>query len=343
MAVTKMSDMINPQVMGDMIEAKLAAMNKITNIAKVDTTLQGVPGDTKTVPFWNYIGDAADYDPDNVNGDPIPMEKMTASTTTFTIGSIAKRIAITQKAVNSGLGDPVGNAAMQIALAIKSKLDNDVLDAAYTATNIITATTPISYNSIVTAVCSFNDENEEAGTTEKVLYINPEQEATMLQDSSFLSADKFAPGVAVNGAIGKVAGCWIRKSRKIKHMLYEKDNTNGTITIVSDATTETSTNKHLDTIQPYCDDTLTVGDKVKALAKGGYYKNIIVKMQPDSSETEYTESEFPGLTIFLKKDIQVDTVWRPEYQRWEVIASKYYGAALTNAEKVLILKTNKTA
>ena len=340
MPVTKMSDMINPQVMGDMIEAKLTALNKIMRTAKIDTTLQGVPGDTKTVPMWNYIGDATDYDPDNVNGDPIPMEKLTASTTTFTIGSIAKRIGITQKAVNSGLGDPIGEAAKQVAVSINSKLDNDVIAAAYTSTNVITASSQIGYAPIVTAVCSFNDEEQ---TTEKAMYIHPEQEATLLQDSSFLSADKFEGGVAVNGAIGKIAGCWIRKSKKIKHVIYEKDNTNGTITIVVDSSNETSTNKHLATIQPYCDDTLEVGDKVKALAKGGYYKNLIIKLEPDSSETEYTESELPALTIFLKKDIQVDVDWKAEYQRWDIVAAKYYGAALTNVSKVLILKTNKTA
>ena len=60
MSVTTMANMINPEVMGDMINAKIEAQLKITPYAKVDTTLQGVPGDTKTVPSWNYIGDAVD-------------------------------------------------------------------------------------------------------------------------------------------------------------------------------------------------------------------------------------------------------------------------------------------
>jgi hypothetical protein len=46
--------------MGDMIDAKIEALLKVTKYAKVDTTLQGVAGDTKTVPSWNYIGDAED-------------------------------------------------------------------------------------------------------------------------------------------------------------------------------------------------------------------------------------------------------------------------------------------
>ena len=61
---TKVTDVINPQVMGDMIEAKIAAQNKLIPYAKVDDSLEGVPGDTKTVPMWKYVGDAEDFDPE---------------------------------------------------------------------------------------------------------------------------------------------------------------------------------------------------------------------------------------------------------------------------------------
>lgn len=43
MSVTKLNDIINPQVMGDMIEAKTVALCKLTPYAKVDTTLQAQP------------------------------------------------------------------------------------------------------------------------------------------------------------------------------------------------------------------------------------------------------------------------------------------------------------
>ena len=73
--ITKMNDMINPEVMGDMLDAKIEAQLKLTPYAKVDTTLQGVPGDTKTVPSWNYIGDAEDV----AEGEEVDTTKMTAS------------------------------------------------------------------------------------------------------------------------------------------------------------------------------------------------------------------------------------------------------------------------
>ena len=331
MAVTKMENMVNPQVMGDMINAKIEALAKMTPYAKVDTTLVGVPGDTKTVPSWNYIGDAEDV----AEGAEVDLTTMTASTATFTIKKAMKAVGITQEAINSGLGDPVGQAETQLAKSIVGKVDDDLMDAAYTATTVVGAgTSVIGYDGLVDAITKFEDEEDGI---DKVCFIHPKQEATLLKDPDFLSADKFEAGVAVNGAIGKVAGCWIKKSKKVVLRKYEKDNTNGTITIVSDATTESTTNKHLSTIQPYCEDTLAVGDKVKALTNE-YYKNPILKMEPDSADTEYTEDELSAITIFLKKRVQVDHEWFPKKQKHDITAFEYYGVALTNSAKVVIAK-----
>ena len=283
MAVTMMENMINPEVMGDMINAKVEAMAKITPYAKVDTTLQGVPGDTKTVPSWNYIGDAEDV----AEGEEVELATMTASKTTFTVKKAMKAVGITQEAINSGLGNPIGQAEHQLAKAIVGKMDNDVLAAALTAT--VTSgdgTAVIGYEGIVEANGKFEDEEDGI---EKVMWIAPAQETTLLLDPNFLSADKFQAGVAVHGAIGKIGGAWIKKSKKIKPV-------------------------------------------------DGVYTNPIIKMEPDSAETEYTEEELPAITIFIKKDIQVDHEWFPKKQQHDITAAKYYGVALTNAAKVVLAK-----
>lgn len=283
MSLTTMAQMINPEVMCDMINAKIEALAKLTPYAKVDTSLDGVPGDTKTIPSWNYIGDAEDV----AEGEEVTSTQMTASTTSFTVKKAMKSVSITQEAINSGLGNPVGQAEHQLAKSIVGKVDNDVLDAALTAS--MTAgdgTTPIGYTGIVDAVCKFEDEEDG---TEKVMFISPLQEATLLKDEMFLSADKFTSGVAVNGAIGKIAGCWIKKSKKIK-------------------------------------------------AKSGVFTNPIIKMEPDSPETEYTEDELPAITILLKKDTQLDHEWFPKKQSHDITAARYYGVALTNGAKVVLAK-----
>lgn len=330
MAVTKLNNLINPEVMGAMIGAKIDAQLKLTPYAKVDTTLVGVPGDTKTVPSWNYIGDAEDV----AEGAEVGLTTLTASSTTFTIKKAMKAVGITQEAVNSGLGNPIAQAETQLAKAIAGKVDNDVLDAVYTGKNVYAASTlaAIAYGGLVDAIAKFEDEEDGI---DKVIFIHPAQEATLLKDSDFLSADKFTAGVAVNGAIGKIAGAWVKKSKKVRLVSYEKDNATGTLDISAANLAEYQAK-----VDPSVE--LAAGDKVKALAAASqYYLCPIIKLEPDSPETEYTEDELPAVTIFLKKDIQVDAEWLPKKQQTDVTAAKYYGVALTNSAKVVLAKFKK--
>ena len=330
MAVTKLNNLINPEVMGAMIGAKIDAQLKLTPYATVDTTLVGVPGDTKTVPSWNYIGDAEDV----AEGAEVGLTTLTASSTTFTIKKAMKAVGITQEAVNSGLGNPIAQAETQLAKAIAGKVDNDVLDAVYTGKNVYAASTlaAIAYGGLVDAIAKFEDEEDGI---DKVIFIHPAQEATLLKDSDFLSADKFTAGVAVNGAIGKIAGAWVKKSKKVRLVSYEKDNATGTLDISAANLAEYQAK-----VDPSVE--LVAGDKVKALAAASqYYLCPIIKLEPDSPDTEYTESELPAVTIFLKKDIQVDAEWLPKKQQTDVTAAKYYGVALTNSAKVVLAKFKK--
>ena len=274
-----MANVINPEVMGDMIGAKIEALLKVTKYAKVDTTLQGVAGDTKTVPSWNYIGDAEDV----AEGAEVDLTAMTAGTKTFTIKKAMKAVGITQEAVNSGLGNPIGQAETQLAKSIAGKVDADVLEALLTATATSgTGTEAISYNGIVDAVGVFNEED----ITEKVMFVNPAQVTTLRKDANFISADKYNYNVVATGEIGTIAGVHIVPSRKI-------------------------------------------------VADGDKFTCPIVKLEPASPETDFTEDELPAVTIFLKKDIQTDADWIPRKQTHEITTAKYYGVALTNEAKVV--------
>lgn len=392
MSFTKLSDIINPQVMGDMIDAKVEAQAKMIPYAKVDTSLQGVAGDTKTIPAWGYIGDAEDFDPDS--GNEMSTTNLSATSKTFTIKCAGKSISISQKAINSGLGNPVGQAESQLAKAIIGKVDTDLLEAALGASVVVDKSSAvIGYDPIVDAVCQFGDEEDGV---EKVMFINPKQEATLLKDSDFLSADKFTSGVAVEGAIGKIAGCWIKKSNKIPAVdaisevkgvytftvdtaladgdfvkINDKTYTfaSGTTTASAQATaiaalfnadtvfTVTSSSKNVVFTQkvggtgaiPVVDDNgLTTGvvsivETTKGVASAyACYECPIIKLEPDSADTEATEDELPALTILLKADTQVDHEWFPKKQRHDITAAKYYGAVLTNDSKVIVAKFGKT-
>ena len=283
--MTTKSNVIIPEVMSDMINAKIEAMLKITPYAKVDTSLQGVAGDTKTVPSWNYVGDAVDV----AEGAEVELSSLTAGTKQFTIKKAMKSIGLTEESVNSGMGNPIGQAEMQIAKAIAGKVDSDVLAAALTSSLVSgDGSTKISYAGIVDAVDMFDEEE----ITEKVMFIAPTQASTLRKDSDFTSADRYNNNVMMNGEIGMVAGVRVVTSKKI------------------------------------------VDD-------GGVFTCPILKLEPANAETEFTEDELPAVTIFLKKDTQVDAEWKPRKQTHEITGAKYYGVALTNESKVVLAKFKK--
>ena len=105
MALTKIENLIDAEVMADAISAKLESKIVVTPFAKVDTTLEGKnAGDTITVPRFSYIGDAEDV----AEGVECGTVVLTADTTTVTVKKAMKAVSLTDEAVLSGFGDPVG-------------------------------------------------------------------------------------------------------------------------------------------------------------------------------------------------------------------------------------------
>ena len=103
--ITKLSDLIDPEVMGDMVSARIPKKLRVAPFAKIDDTLAGVPGDTITVPAYTYIGDASDV----AEGGEVAIEKMTTST----------RKAKIKKAMNSTLSEqPISSSNRSTASTI---------------------------------------------------------------------------------------------------------------------------------------------------------------------------------------------------------------------------------
>lgn len=202
-------DVFDPQVVSDMINAKVTAKAAMTGYIKVDSTLQGVAGSTVTIPRWGYIGAAEDLQ----EGQPIDSTKMAFTTAQYGIKKIGKGVMLTDEAQLSGYGNPMGTATNQIALSISEKLDNDRVAVLYESKNVHDASTAvIKYAAIVDGVDMFNEEED----SKKVILIHSKQKTQLRKDPDFLSADKFGAGVMVSGAIGRIAGCDVVVSNKVK-------------------------------------------------------------------------------------------------------------------------------
>ena len=207
MALTKLEQLVDPEVMAPMISAKLTKAIKVTPFAKIDTTLQGRAGDTITVPKFQYIGDAEDL----AEGVKAGTVQLTTTTAEYKVKKAVKQVQLTDEAVLSGYGNPVGETNNQLGLAIASKIDQDAMDALQSATVAYTGTGKISYNGIVDAIDLFQEEDN----VEKVMFVHPSQVSELRKDENFISREKYGNQVMINGEIGMVANARIVPSKRV--------------------------------------------------------------------------------------------------------------------------------
>ena len=338
MAMTKLKDLVDPQVMADMVSAKLPKKIKFTPIARIDTTLEGRPGSTITVPKYAYIGDAEDV----AEGVAMGTTVLTASTTEAKVKKAGKAVELTDESVLSGYGDPVGTAVNQLTMSIAAKVDNDGYDALCGASLTYDGTaTEISYRGVVSANAKFEDESDASLT--KIIFIHPNQEATLLNDDDFKSNDKYPLNVIMSGTIGSIAGAQVVKSKKVKLIKYELDDSTGTVTIVANETTEDATNIHLDTaISQVLDKTgLKVGSKLKAVAAPYYACPIVIVSTEDpneSADADGVSEEEAALTIYMKRDVEIESDRDILAKTTVISADEHYTAVLSNESKVVLAK-----
>ena len=331
MAVTRIEDMIVPEVMADMISAKVEKKVIISKIAKVDTTLSGQPGNEVTVPQYKYIGDAEDV----AEGVAMGTAKLETGSTSFTIKKAGKGVSITDEAILSGYGDPVGEANKQLATAIANKIDNDVVDVINTTgeggVNLIFDGTAkvISYAGVVDAEDLFNEET----SSDKVLYVHPKQMTQLRKDSDFISADKYGTAnVMTSGEVGKIGTCRVVRSKKVRCAEYQVGTSSDT------KVTASNLKNYTDNVVDATGNIITpaIDTYVKALTTP-YYLNPIVKLTNDAE----TEEDAPAVTIFLKRDTQVERERKADAGITNIFTNKHYGVALTNATKVVLAKFKK--
>ena len=209
MTQTKIAQLVNPEVMADMVSAKLPKMIKFTPLAYVERELVGQPGNTLTVPKWEYSGDAKDIE----EGVAIEPDQLTTKKSTMTIKKAGKGIELTDEAVLSGLGDPIGQATHQIALAIANKVDNDLVEEAKKATQFV-AEAPTTGDALDKALAMFADEED----ARYVAIINPEDAIALRKDTAkeWVRGSEIGANIVVSGTFGEAHGVQIVRSKKVE-------------------------------------------------------------------------------------------------------------------------------
>lgn len=275
MGQTKLNNMVNPEVMGNMISGKLPAMIKFTPFAQVDSTLVGQPGDTITIPRYEYIGDAEDV----AEGVAMGTTVLTTTTMQSTIKKVGKAVELTDEAVLSGYGDPVGQTADQLAKSIASKIDEDCITAVSETVLVYDGiANKISYDGVVNALDLLS---EEEFTIPKVVLVHSKQVTQLRLDPDFKDINKYPLQTVMKGVVGEIAGCQVVISNRIR----ENNEQTG-------------------------------------------YENII--MQTGSSG-----EGLPALSIYLKRDLMIESDRDILAKTTVVSADEHYTTALTNPSKVV--------
>lgn len=201
-------DLIIPQVISDLVEGRLGDKVSLLPLTQLDDSLAGKPGDTLQFPAFRYIGKAEQVDE---NGQ-VQAGILSADTVSATVKKYAKAVRVTDEARLSGYGDPIGEAARQLAHSIDHAVDDalyEVLAGAGLSRKLPAA--GMSSEAVVDALALFGEELEG----HKVLLTDAAGFARLRKDPNYIRAGDLGQRMVFSGAVGEIWGCQIVISQKV--------------------------------------------------------------------------------------------------------------------------------
>lgn len=252
---TLLANMVNPEVLADMVEKKLVDKMVFAPLAVVDGTLSGRPGDTITLPNFTYIGDAVTLG----EASTLSWSQLGTSTVSVQIHKAAVGIQISDEAILSGYGDPLGESAMQIQKSIASKVDNDMLSClSGISGTMLFETTATTVNpaaaDINSAIELFGEDIDDG---EKVAIVSPAVYTELRSVTGWLPASDISADRLIRGSVGEAYGCQIIVSNKVNtskdiyivkpgalRLFMKRDTLVETAREIDDFTTKIAASKH---------------------------------------------------------------------------------------------------
>lgn len=198
MAITKLENIINPQVMSAFVREQLIKNLVFSGIAKINTDLVNVAGNTLTYPAYGYVGMATDL-AEGVSHDAVAMS---ATTKSVTVKKAVKTIGYTDEALVAGLGNIREEAGFQLSQAIYDKVNKDCFDT-LTAGVPADATIKIDKanpNWVADALAKFGEKVNDPS----ILIVHPQQLAYFRQSDQYVYVNQGS--TKVNGVVAQIFG-----------------------------------------------------------------------------------------------------------------------------------------
>ena len=157
----------------------------------------------------NDIGDATDV----AEGEDIPLGQLTSTSTDVKVKKAGRGVQLTDEAVLYAYGDTIGEAADQIVLAIKNKIEKDHIADLEGVTKLVYPNTgKLTSTAIIKALAKFGEDYEEG---DAVIFVNAEQKADLLTEEGWMSVTEIGAEKKVRGAVGMIGGAQVVVSNRI--------------------------------------------------------------------------------------------------------------------------------
>ena len=205
--LTTLNKLIDPEVIGDMIQAKIEKAITVLPYATLDRTLTGRAGSTITVARFVWDGEAEEV----AEGDEIPIRALGTESADYQVKMAGIGTEISDIAVLSAHGNPVGQATTSMADSILGKLDEDAHVELLNSSNVFNANDAIKYENVIDAIGLFQAE----GVIDMVMLVHPDCVTTLRKDPNFIDRNKYGNQVMINGEIGMIGNARIVPSRRV--------------------------------------------------------------------------------------------------------------------------------
>ena len=203
---TMLSDLINPEVLGEYLDTKLPAAIKFAPLCNVNRDLEGRPGSTLHLPKYEFIG----YAEDVAEGQTIECVNIESKTVPKTVKKAAKGVEISDEAILSGHGNPVDEIAKQLLAAIAGKVDIDCVAEFRKATLDVPVKGKFDKDAVIDMIAKFGEDMEE----DMVLVINAAQLAELRRDAAFMHV--MNGQTIISGEIGQIFGARVVVSNRVE-------------------------------------------------------------------------------------------------------------------------------
>ena len=207
MAITKLGNLIDPQVLAEYLDVKLMDAIKFAPLCNVNRDLEGRPGSKLTLPKYGFIGEAGVV----AEGADIEMAELSATSVEKTVQKVAKGVQISDEAILSAYGNPVDEIAKQLLMAIAGKVDNDCVAAFRDATKEVQPENgKFDKDAVIDMIAAFGEDMDE----DMVLVINAKHLAALRKEDDFMHV--MNGQTIISGEIGQIFGARVVVSNKVQ-------------------------------------------------------------------------------------------------------------------------------